>query len=194
MADHHHASELEHGTAGRKAAAVVFIVGITALIVALDRFGVFGPGHEGGEEQAEPTPRTAEQLGRPLLEPSVPQNEQAPAAGEGNEAPGPLSVTGNYSGSEIRTAGYSEGMSFSLEMSLDQRGYAVYGNYSNSAGDAGNLKGSVEGEAFSGRTESLMLPGNFCDFEAEARQGGVIIQGEFQCSTGDRSRFTLRRR
>ncbi|CAI8806267.1 MULTISPECIES: hypothetical protein [Methylococcus] len=192
MADHHHASELEHGTAGRKAAAVVFIVGITALIVALDRLGVFGPGHEGGEERTE---QTAERAGRPpVTEPSVRQDEQAPLAGEGSEAPLPVFVTGNYSGSEIRTAGYSEGMSFSLEMSLDQRGQAVYGNYSNSAGDAGNLKGSVEGQVFSGRTESLMLPGNFCDFEAEARQGGVIIQGEFHCSTGDRSRFTLKRR
>ncbi|QXP85525.1 hypothetical protein ABZN20_12030 [Methylococcus sp. ANG] len=191
MADHHHASELEHGAAGRKAAAIVFIVGITALIVALDRFGVFGPGHEGGEERTE---QAAEQTGRPLPEPSVRVDEEAPAAGEGDEALLPLSVTGNYSGSEIRTAGYSEGMSFSLEMSLDQRGRAVYGNYSNSAGDAGNLKGSVEGEVFSGRTESLMLPGNFCDFEAEAKQGGAIIQGEFRCTTGHRSRFTLKRR
>jgi len=190
MADHHHASELEHGAAGRKAAAVVFIVGITALIVALDRFGVFGPGHEGGEGRAEPA---TEQSGPvPPPEPSARVEEEASVGG--NESLLPLSVTGNYSGSEIRTAGYSEGMSFSLEMSLDQRGRAVYGNYSNSAGDAGNLKGEVEGEVFSGRTESLMLPGNFCDFEAEARQSGVIIQGEFHCTTGDRSRFTLKRR
>jgi hypothetical protein len=183
MADRHRASELEHGAAGRRAAAIVFIIGITALIVALDRFGVFGPGHEGGEErteQAAPAPEFPLRMGG-----------EAPAGGD--ESLLPLSVTGNYSGSEIRTAGYSEGMSFSLEVSLDQRGRAVYGNYSNSAGDAGNLKGSVEGEVFSGRTESLMLPGNFCDFDAEAKQGGVIIQGEFRCVKGDKSRFTLRR-
>ncbi|QJD29114.1 hypothetical protein [Methylococcus geothermalis] len=192
MADHDHASELRHGAAGRKAAAIVFIVGITALIVALDRFGVFGPGHEGGGEGVEQEQAAGDTGAVP--QPSVGVDEEAPAAGEGNEALLPLSVTGNYSGSEIRTAGYSEGMSFSLEMSLDQRGQAVYGNYSNSAGDAGNLKGSVDSGVFSGRTDSLMLPGNFCDFEAEVKQGGGIIQGEFRCTTGDRSRFTLKRR
>ncbi|MDD2768126.1 MAG: hypothetical protein PHT19_05305 [Methylococcus sp.] len=186
MADHDDMSELQQGAAGRKAAAIVFIVGVTALIVALDRFGVFGPGHEATEERVE----SGGELGSPG--PAMQIDTSPPA--RGGEAVGALSVTGNYGGSEIRTAGYSEGMSFSLEMSLDQRGQVVYGNYSNSAGDAGNLKGAVEGEVFSGRAESLMLPGNFCDFEAEVKQDGAVIQGQFDCTTGDRSRFTLKRR
>lgn len=191
MADHDQTSGRRQGNAGRKVVAIVFIVGVTALIVALDRFGVFGPGHEGGEggDDAGRLERSVEGLPLP-----GPGDTETPASGADSEVSAPISVTGNYSGSEIHTAGYSEGMSFALEVSLDQRGGAVYGNYSNSAGDAGNLKGSVDGDAFSGRIESLMLPGNFCDFQSEVKQGGVVIQGSFDCTTGDRSRFTLKRR
>jgi hypothetical protein len=189
MADHDQSSgRWWQSNSGAVAAAIAFVVVVTGLIVAMDRSGFFGPvpgDSESPEEVAVPATRLeppAQEVERPIPAVTAPAS---PAA--------PISITGNFSGNEVRTAGYTEGMSFTLQLSLHQRNGAVYGNYSNSAGDAGSVQGSVEGETFSGRIESLMLPGNFCNFTAEIKKDGAVIQGDFDCASGDQSRFTLTR-
>lgn len=174
---------------GAVAAAIAFVVVVTGLIVAMDRSGFFGPGPGDGEsrEQAIAVPATLPESPAQEAERSIPA-VTAPVP----PVP-PISITGNFSGNEVRTAGYTEGMSFTLQLSLHQRNGSVYGNYSNSAGDTGRVEGAVEGQTFTGRIESLMLPGNFCNFAAEIKQGGAVIQGNFDCASGDQSRFTLTR-
>jgi hypothetical protein len=183
MADHDQSSgRWWQSNSGAVAAAVAFVVVVTGLIVAMDRSGFFGPGQGDSKAPAE--------VAAPVIPAEPPARDEA-----GPAAPptAPISITGNFSGNEVRTAGYTEGMSFTLQLSLHQRNGSVYGNYSNSAGDVGSVQGSVEGEMFTGRIESLMLPGNFCDFSAEIKKGGAVIQGDFDCASGDQSRFTLTR-
>lgn len=190
--------------------AVTFVLALLILlVVSLDRSGFYEPGRGVESEEEHGSSAGGAHVEAPAHAPISASTHAGGEYGIPRSAAGHVSsgahtpelsseavanrITGNYQGFQVNTSGYSEGMSFTLQMSLSHRGEQIMGNYSNGTGDSGSMTGAVHGASLEARLESGMLPGAYCVLKADIREEGLLLEGTLRCSQGHESRFQLRR-
>lgn len=145
----------------------------TAVPAVVARFALDGWGVRLPEETRQPPAPPADEELEPVAIPSTTKGL----------------VSGTYQGLAMTLLGGTSVIHTAYQQSGDQ----VNGTYADNHGDAGVMRGRMQGHVFTGRLASEVFQGVACDFTSEVSDGGKTIQGTVTCNNGNAGSFALER-